>query len=227
MDSSLKSRKASLGNAWEDLRKHGASIAFTYLAIFVISVVSYIVFFVISLIFTQIGGGPYSDIGPLMGMIFGQVGQLPLTILSSLIGVLIYAIPAVYFSREEVVSFGEAVQILKAKPGRYILAGLFFMVAYIVGILLCFIPGLAVLFVMPIYVSKIFTTELSIFDSFSSSFAVVYKGEGWSFVGIQLIATIFALVAGLCACGIGVLITFPILEFYLMNVAYNKGLLTQ
>ena len=227
MTGSLKSREASFNNAWQDLVKHGSAFALTYLSIIVISILSFIVYFVISLIFTQIGGGSYSDSGPLIGMLFGWLGSLPLYVLSSLVRVLFIAIPSIYFSKEEPVSFGDAIQILKARPGRYLLAGILFMFAYFIGVMLCFVPGIAVLLVTPIYVNKIFNTDLPVTGAFSSSFSVVFKGEGWSFVGAQILTIIIATILTVCTCGIGGLIAIPMSAFYLQNVAYNKGLLTQ
>ena len=227
MAESLKSREASFNNAWQDLTKHGPALALTYLSLIVISILSAIVYFVISLIFVQVGGGPYSDSGPLLGVLAGSLGSLPLYMLSSLVGVLFIAIPSIYFSKEEPVSFGDAIQILKARPGRYLLAGVLFLFAYFVGVMLCFVPGIAVLLVTPVYVNKIFNTDLSVTAAFSSSFSVVFKGEGWSFVGAQVLVMIIASVLTVCTCGLGGLIAVPMAAFYLQNVAYNKGLLTQ
>lgn len=227
MAESLKSREASFNNAWQDLTKHGPALALTYLSLIVISILSAIVYFVISFIFVQVGGGPYSDSGPLLGMLAGSLGSLPLYMLSSLVGVLFIAIPSIYFSKEEPVSFGDAIQILKARPGRYLLAGVLFLFAYFVGVMLCFVPGIAVLLVTPVYVNKIFNTDLSVTAAFSSSFSVVFKGEGWSFVGAQVLVMIIASVLTVCTCGLGGLIAVPMAAFYLQNVAYNKGLLTQ
>lgn len=227
MAESLKSREASFNNAWQDLTKHGPALALTYLSLIVISILSAIVYSVISFIFVQVGGGPYSDSGPLLGMLAGSLGSLPLYMLSSLVGVLFIAIPSIYFSKEEPVSFGDAIQILKARPGRYLLAGVLFLFAYFVGVMLCFVPGIAVLLVTPVYVNKIFNTDLSVTAAFSSSFSVVFKGEGWSFVGAQVLVMIIASVLTVCTCGLGGLIAVPMAAFYLQNVAYNKGLLTQ
>ena len=227
MSESLKSREASFSNAWQDLTKHGSALAFSYLSLIVVSILSAVVYLVISFIFIQIGGGPYSDSGPILGMLFGSLGSLPLYVLSSLIGVLFIAIPAIYFSKEEPVSFSDVIQVLKDRPGRYTLAGVLFMLAYFIGIVLCFVPGIAVLLVTPIYVNKVFNTDLSVTAAFSSSFSVVFKGEGWSFVGAQVLVMIIASVLTVCTCGLGGLIAVPMAAFYLQNVAYNKGLLTQ
>ena len=227
MSESLKARQASIGNAWEDLTKHGGAFALTYLTIIAISFFSGVLFFIISGIFTQIGGGSYSDSGPIVGLVFGQIGTLPLYLISNLVSVLFVAIPAVYFSREEPISFGAAVRILKSKPGRYLMAGILFFVAYLLGIIFCIVPGLAVLLVTPIYVNKVFNTDLPVLDAFSSSFSVVFKGEGWSFVGVQILTGIIVAISTVCTCGVGALFAMPMAAFYLQNVAYNKGLLTQ
>lgn len=222
--SPLKARPVSLSACWDDVKRHVGALAFTYLTSVALSVIALIVFFILSFIFTAIGGGSDSGFGPTLGFAMGSIGFLPIYILLSLVGVLFYAIPALYFDTGEVITFARAFQVLKGNVVRYVLAGFFFFAAYAIGLVLCFVPGIAVLLTMPVYVNQIFNTDKSILASFSSSFSVVFKGEGWSFVGIQIVAILAFQFITLCTCGFGGLIAFPIVCFYLQNVAYNKGL---
>jgi len=47
-----------------------------------------------------------------------------------------------------------------------------------------------------------------------------------SFVGIQILVAIVALIIAICTCGLGALVVVPMLTFYIQNVAYNKGVIS-
>ncbi len=157
-----------------------------------------------------------------------------LLILNSLVGVLLVAVPARYYAFGEVVTVDEVFNIVFSRPWRYIRAGILFEIAFIVGFFFCFLPGIAVLFTLPVYANKVFTTNMPIMKAFSSSFSAVYKGEnGWSFMFVQILAVIIlcaAFIAGLILCiipGIAVIIIGPtIASFYVQNYAYNKGVVS-
>jgi hypothetical protein len=162
-----------------------------------------------------------------MGAFLGQLGQIPFSIVSNLLGVLFAAIPAIYYSTGEPVTFDVAFSALMARPWRYILAGALYLLLSSIGFLLCFLPGLAVALVLPVYVSKIFTTEMSILDAFSSSFKAVYRSEnGWTFVGIELLAWLLVSVVVVCTCGVGLVFAPAVASFYVQNAAYRQGVLT-
>ena len=79
----------------------------------------------------------------------------------------------------------------------------------------------------PVYVNKIFTTEMPVLDAFSSSFQAVYRSEnGWTFVGIELLAGLLVVVVSLCTCGVGLLVAPAVASFYVQNAAYRQGVLT-
>jgi uncharacterized membrane protein len=120
-----------------------------------------------------------------------------------------------------------AFRTLLKRPWRYLLAGILFTIAAVVGTLFCVLPGIAVLLITPVYVNKIFTTEMSIFDAFSSSFQAVFRSEhGWAFVGIQVLAGLVVIVVSVCTCGLGILVAPPMASFYVQNAAYRQGVLT-
>ena len=145
--------------------------------------------------------------------------------LSSLTGVLFTAIPAIYYQRGgEVVSFSNAYSILLGGWIRYLLAGVLFFFGATIGAILCYLPGLIVLSSMPVYVNKIFTTELSIWECFTSSFAAVYGDErGWALVGMQFMAFMLAYVT--CGfCLVGLIVYVPVLTFFLQLYVSRSGL---
>ncbi|HGY5554515.1 MAG TPA: hypothetical protein ACN46L_02735, partial [Prochlorococcus sp.] len=105
--------------------------------------------------------------------------------------------------------------------------GILPFLATVGGLLVCLIPCIVVLLTMPVYVNKIFATEMSVLDAFASSFSAVYKSErGWAFVGIQLLVGICIVIVSLCTCGLGALIAAPVGIFYVQHTAYNKGLVS-
>ena len=162
-----------------------------------------------------------------LGLLLGQLGQFPFTILSNLVAVLFAAVPAIYYVTGETVTVDRAFRALLQRPWRYLLAGLLFTVVSVVGLFLCILPGVAVFLVTPVYVNKIFTTDMPILDAFSSSFQAVYRSEnGWTFVGIELLAGLVVVVVSICTCGLGLLVAPAVASFYVQNAAYRQGVLT-
>jgi hypothetical protein len=214
---------ATLREAWNDTIAHVPTLLLTWLASVAVAVAGLIVYWVIFLLFSALDDG--SGVGAGMGAIFGQLSSIPFSLLQSLISVLFTAIPAIYYQRGEgVVSFADVYSLLMSRLGRYFLAGVLFTVASTVGIFLCFLPGIIVLASAPIYVNKVFTTDLSIWDCFTSSFASVYGSEkGWALVGLQLLAFLLAFVT----CGffiIGLIIYVPLVTFFLQLYVSRCGL---
>ena len=106
------------------------------------------------------------------------------------------------------------------------LAGLFFSLVTTIGFLLCILPGIAVALVTPVFVNRIFVTDMGIGEAFSQSFQVVYRSEnGLSFVGLEVLTAIVAGLLALATCGLGGFVVIPMASFFLQNVAYQRGLL--
>ena len=94
------------------------------------------------------------------------------------------------------------------------------------GFLLCILPGLAVALVTPVFVNRIFVTEMSIGEAFANSFQVVYRSQnGLSFVGLEVLVGIVVGLLALLTCGLGGFVVIPMASFFLQNVAYQRGLL--
>ena len=84
------------------------------------------------------------------------------------------------------------------------LAGLFFSLVTTIGFLLCILPGIAVALVTPVFVNRIFVTDMGIGEAFSQSFQVVYRSEnGLSFVGLEVLTGIVVGLLALVTCGLG------------------------
>ena len=224
MAASIAFEQPSIQKAWDAFVKHIPVFLVIWVGSIGLAVIGLAVFLLIVMVVGSLGGSSESAFS--LGGILAQLTQIPFSILSSLLSVLMVAIPAVYYERGEVVSVGAAVALLRERFWRYVLAGLFFSSVMTIGLLLCVLPGLAVALVTPVFVNRIFVTEMGIGEAFSQSFQVVYRSEnGMSFVGLEVLAFIVAALFTVLTCGLAVLVVVPMASFYLQNTAYQRGLL--
>lgn len=172
-----------------------------------------------------------------------ELVRLPLIMLTVLVVSLVVAVPALYYETGEVISVGHVFAVLFRRPWRYLLASIFFQAIFNFGLFLCILPGVVVLLMGPVYVTKIFITDVTIFAAFGSSFQVVYRSKrGRAFVAIELLviaillvlATLLGLVVAPMSLnleksflGIGVIvaIAFSVASFYIQNTAHRQGVL--
>ena len=224
MAAPISFEQPSIQKAWDDFLKHVPVFLLIWAGSIGLAVIGLAVFLLIVMVVGSLGGSSESAFS--LGGILAQLTQIPFSILSSLLSVLMVAIPALYYERGEVVTVGAAMALLRERFWRYVLAGLFFSSVMTIGLLLCVLPGLAVALVTPVFVNRIFVTEMGIGEAFSQSFQVVYRSEnGMSFVGLEVLAFIVAALFTLLTCGLAVLVVVPMASFYLQNTAYQRGLL--
>ena len=224
MAASIAFEQPSIQKAWDAFLKHIPVFLLIWAGSIGLAFIGLAVFLLIVMVVGSLGGSSESAFS--LGGILAQLTQIPFSILSSLLSVLMVAVPAVYYERGEVVSVGAAVALLRERFWRYVLAGLFFSSVMTIGLLLCVLPGLAVALVTPVFVNRIFVTEMGIGEAFSQSFQVVYRSEnGMSFVGLEVLAFIVAALFTVLTCGLAVLVVVPMASFYLQNTAYQRGLL--
>jgi hypothetical protein len=218
----------SISKAWAAFLAHIPTILLIWVATIVLSVIG----FVASLALTALGaglsnGGAGAEAAAGLAAVLGNLVQLSFSILSSLVGVLFVAVPAMHYASGEIIDTEAALRVLLHRPVRYLLAGVLFTVVAVVGFVLCVLPGIAVTLVMPIYVNKVFLTDSPILDAFSSSFQAVYGSDkGRTFAGIELIAWLLVLVVTIFTCGLGSLVAVPVATFYIQNAAYHQGVLS-
>ena len=218
----------TLNGAWEAFVAHVPTILLIWIATAVLSGVGFAVYSLITLLGLGIaGGGSAGDHALGLAAALGQLGQLPFTVLSSLVGVLFIAVPALHYDSGDVITVQAAFAALMRRPLRYLLAGVLFTLVLTIGFLLCIVPGIVVALVMPIYVNRIFLTDQSITDAFAASFRAVYRSEqGRTYAGIEILAWLLVVVVSVCTCGLGALLAVPVSSFYLQNAAYNKGVIS-
>ncbi len=217
----------TLNRAWEAFLAHVPTILLIWIATAVLAGAGLAVYSVITLVGVGLSGSASSDTAFTLAAGLGQLGQLPFSILSSLVGVLFVAVPAMHYDKGETITLQAAFAALLRRPLRYLLAGLLFSLVMGIGFVLCILPGIAVALVMPVYVNRIFLTDQSITDAFAASFQAVYRSpHGWEFVGIEVLAWLVVLVVSVCTCGIGALLAVPVSTFYVQNAAYSKGVIS-
>ena len=218
----------TLNGAWEAFVAHVPTILLIWIATAVLSGAGLAVYGLITQVGLGLSGGASgSEHAFGLASALGQLGQLPFTVLSSLVGVLFIAVPALHYDSGEVITVQAAFAALMRRPLRYLLAGVLFTVVLTIGFILCIVPGIVVALVMPIYVNRIFLTDQSITDAFAGSFQAVYRSEqGRTYAGIEILAWLLVLVVSVCTCGLGALLAVPVSSFYLQNAAYNKGVIS-
>lgn len=228
MASAAAYESPSLTRAWQVFLAHVPTMLLIWVSTAVISAMGFVIYMVINVIFYVSGGGEaMSDAVAATSMALGQLGQLPFSILSSLVGVLFTAVPALHYASGETIGIEAAFQALFRRPWRYLLAGMLFSLATLLGILLCVLPGIAVALVGPVYVNKVFNTDQPVLDALAASFQAVYRSsKGWEFVGIEVLTGLVVGVVTLVTCGLGALVAVPVSAFYIQNVAYHRGVLS-
>ena len=210
--------------AWQAFLLHMPVVLVSWVGSIVLSLLGVLAYALIIIVVVAVIGNSDPALG--FGMVLAQLVQLPFALLASLLSVLLVAVPALYYERGEVVTISVVAQLLTGRWWRYVLAGLFFSLVTTIGFLLCILPGLVVALVTPVFVNRIFVTDLGIGEAFAKSFQVVYRSQnGLSFVGLEVLIGIVVGLLALLTCGLGGFVVIPMASFFLQNIAYERGLL--
>jgi len=178
----------------------------------------------VNFIATLLGGGfgeitDPDDIG--IGMFFG-VGYLLFSLLSALVSLLIQA--AVVRGALKITE-GERIELstfLSTEHlGQVVLASILLAIGTAIGLILCIVPGLILIFFSQFTYQFILDKGLPAFDAIKASFALVNKNLG-SVVGL-FFASILAFIVGAILCGIGLLVAIPVT---IIATAYAYKLMT-
>ena len=152
----------------------------------------------------------------------GTLISIPFSLFATYLGILLQAVPAIYYEKGSKIQAKEALIKLFSKPLRYILAGILFGLLTILGYLFLFIPGVLISLVFPIYVNRIFNTEVAIFKAFLDSIRTLFKSEKWpNYLFKSLVASVLSFLIILITFGFGYLIFYPLLCFYLQGLIYR------
>ncbi len=208
----------TVNSAWEAFLEHVPTILLIWVAAALLTAVGLAVAMVIVLVGVVIASsGSGLEEAMTLLTVLGNLGQLPFAVLSSLVGVLFIAVPALHYESGEIITAQAAFKALMSRPLRYLLAGILFTLALGIGIALCVVPGIVVALVMPVYVNRIFLTDRPIGQVFTASFEAVF---------VEILAWLLTVVVSLCTCGLGALVAVPVNSFYLQNAAYHKGVIS-
>ena len=198
MAAPLAYEQPTINKAWEAFLAHMPTILLIWIVTAVLAGLGAALTWVIVLIgvgAAGVGGGLAGDTAVMAASALGQLAQLPFSVLSSLVGVLFIAVPALHYASGETITVQAAFAALLRRPMRYLLAGIVFTLVMSIGFVLCIVPGLVVALVMPIYVNRIFLTDLSIPEAFAASFRAVYRSaNGPDFLGIEILAWVLVVV---------------------------------
>ena len=236
MDSQLiipKESKANLSTTWKIYKSQWK----TFISVSGFVLLAWIIFSIIDILLNVFGLVPFSALlytdyesfgtGALLASFALRTPILLVyVVVISFLYVLYLVIPALYFKNKEIITWKVPYIALKKNFKRYFLAGLLYTLCVSLGYMLCVIPGLAISFIAPAYVNKIACTDMPIKEAFTSSFQSVFKSPNlWSYLGMQILAGLIYSIPTLCTCGIGFIITFPMLSIYSLHLAYNKGII--
>jgi uncharacterized membrane protein len=100
-----------------------------------------------------------------------------------------------------------------------VIAGLLVGVASGIGLILCVIPGLIVLFFSQFYVWFIVDKQLGAVDSIKASFSLVNKNVGT--MVLFFLASLLAYIVGAILCGVGLLVAVPVV-YLAQGYAYRR-----
>jgi len=235
LDSQLiisKEAKADLQTTWKIYKSHWK----TFLALTGFLILAYLIYAVLDLIVTLIGIAPltfseyaYEYVGGaaiIISLIIRTPIYLVYSVVFSLLSVLFMVIPALYFEKKEIITWKVPYKELKRNFTRYLLAGILFSGCLGLGFLFCILPGIVISLIGPAYTNKIACSDMPILKAFTSSFQSVFKSPNLlPYIGMQVLAALVYIIPTVCTCGIGSVITFPMLSIYSQHLAYNKGIL--
>lgn len=209
----------SIARVWQQLNDNAATFALIWGLIFVTCLIDIIFSHWLTLLIEK--SGKYSAMET---ELIAIAVSLPTTILASLAAVLMVAVCAIYYTTGHCPRPREVLVILSRRPLRYLLAGVLFAVASIVGLLLCVIPGLLVGLTQPIYVHYVFTTDVSPLACLSKAFKAMFQEFG-PFLAVSLLCGL-AVIASALFFFFPVLAALPMATLYLQNYIHHRGLVS-
>ncbi len=146
--------------------------------------------------------------GGLTGVFF-SFGYLVYALLSALVSLLIQA---AVVRGALAITKGERIDVntflAMDNVGQIVLAAIILAVGTAIGFVLCFVPGLIVIFFSQFTYHFIINNGLGAMDAIKASFSIVNKNLG-SVIGL-FFASILAFIVGAILCGVGLIVTIPV-----------------
>lgn len=189
---------------WKKFQEHLGPILIAMVIFFVVIVA---VNFIATLF---IGGvGEITDPDDFGFGAFFSVGYLFFSLLSALVSLLVQAAlvrGALNITKGEQIDLNTF--LTTENLGQIVLASIILAIATAIGLVLCIIPGLIVIFFSIFTYQFIIDKGLPAWDAIKASFALVNQNIG-SMVGL-LLASWLALFVGALLCGIGLIVAIPV-----------------
>ena len=224
MSEITKDDESLLSSSWNSLKKHKKTYLYLFLFLVFFSIFGLIIQLLFGLSSYFIENATNQNEYILSSI--GSLTSLPFSIFGSFVGVLIFAIPSLHIAKGEVITPNMSVKILFSKPWRYLLAGTFYSLLTVFGYLFFIVPGILMSFITPIYVNRIFTTDLSIVSSLSNSFKSLFSSSRVvGFLFMSLVVQIISLLLVIFTLGFGYFLVFPLQAFYLQEYLYKNKIL--
>ena len=120
MAAPLAFEQPSINKAWQAFLQHIPVFVVIYLGTVVFTLLGFVIYFAIVMIAAAASGGN-SDAALSFATVLGQLAQLPFSLITSLLSVLIVAVPALFYERGEVVTIEAAWQLVIGRFWRYLL----------------------------------------------------------------------------------------------------------
>jgi len=202
---------------WRKFQQNVGPILLAALAYIAIIVAIEIVFFLIFGGLASASTDPVYEDGVLVGYETSGGGFFMSLLVSAIFGVVFVVLAAI-------MQAGIARGVLAITYGReisvgtlfkfdnvvtVILAGLLVGLAYGIGLILCIIPGIVVLFFSQFYIWFIVDKQMGAIDAIKASFSFVNRNVG-TLIGFFL-ASLVAYFVGALLCGIGLLVAIPVI----------------
>jgi uncharacterized membrane protein len=140
---------------------------------------------------------------------FFSFGYLVFSLLGALVSLLIQA--AVVRGALDITK-GEKIDVSTflstENLGQIVLAAILLAIGTAIGLILCIIPGLILIFYSQFTYQFIIDKGLPAFDAIKASFDLVNRNLGS--VVVLFLASILAFIIGAILCGVGLLVTIPV-----------------
>lgn len=213
--------RPTLQSAWNLYVAHWRTYLALQLTLLALALVSVLISLLITFIAVAVTAGVSPDLREGVTQLVSSVLNLPFSLLyqmlAGLVGVLISALPALWFATGHHPLYREGLALLRSDPRRYLLAGLLASLAGGFGILLCLIPGLIVMALTPIYVRRVFTTDEPIWPAFLNCFRDLFSSpHSWGLVGYELLSLLLIAISALF-CLVPLLVTVPLAAIFIQQ----------
>ncbi len=188
--------------AWNKFKDNwGPLVVITVLIVIAMGIIQFIGRQIVSSAFDATQGTSLFGGAAIVGFAFNAIGLIVQLIVQS--GIIKGSL---MLTRGQKIDVGQAFNGINW--GQVILASIITGVMTFIGLILCILPGLAVLFFTSYTLYFVIDRDLSAVDAIKASFNMVKANVGTLL--LFWLATVAAQIVGLCACLVGLLVAIPV-----------------